>query len=113
MKLEAVRKFALSLPEVTEEPHHDYGSFRVRGKIFVTFPLDGGHVHVFLADQEREAALSMNAEIVEKLVWGGRVVGVRVSLAAARPSAVKSMLHQAWVHKAPKAVQSKCKLAVG
>ena len=29
-----VRKLALSLPESTEQPHHDMTSFRVRGKIF-------------------------------------------------------------------------------
>lgn len=27
VKLSAVRKFAMSLPDVTDEPHHDYGSF--------------------------------------------------------------------------------------
>ncbi|WP_373521816.1 MmcQ/YjbR family DNA-binding protein [Aquiflexum sp.] len=32
-----VRSFALSLPEVTEEPHFEKTSFRVKKKIFVTF----------------------------------------------------------------------------
>ena len=40
MKLQAVRKHAMSLEAVTEEPHHTYSSFRVRGKIFVTVPPD-------------------------------------------------------------------------
>jgi hypothetical protein len=31
-----VRRLALSLPETTEEPHHDMTSFRVGGKIFAT-----------------------------------------------------------------------------
>jgi hypothetical protein len=34
MTLSQVRRFALSLPETTEEPHFDRTSFRVRGKIF-------------------------------------------------------------------------------
>jgi hypothetical protein len=112
MRLDAVRKIALSLPEVTEEPHHEYGSFRVKGKIFVTFPPQGERIHFFLADQEREVALSLNPEFVEKLLWGGKVVGVRVNLARAKPSSVKTMLEQAWLNKAPKAVQAKYKRAV-
>jgi hypothetical protein len=36
MKIDTVRKYALSLEAVTEEPHHNYSSFRVRSKIFVT-----------------------------------------------------------------------------
>lgn len=31
MKLDTVRRFALSLPEVVEAPHFDYGSLRLRG----------------------------------------------------------------------------------
>ena len=31
MKLDTVRRYALSLPEVVEAPHFDHGSFRLRG----------------------------------------------------------------------------------
>ena len=34
MKFQTVRRHALAMEAVTEEPHHDFGSFRVRGKIF-------------------------------------------------------------------------------
>lgn len=80
MKIEALRKFAMSLPAVTAEPHHNYISFRVGGKIFVTVPPEGTHVYIFVSEQERELALSMSPEFVEKLLWGGRVVGNRVPL---------------------------------
>lgn len=46
---EQARRFALSLPEATEEPHFDKASFRVRGRIFATVPPDGQHLHVFVA----------------------------------------------------------------
>jgi hypothetical protein len=36
--LAEARRLALALPEVTEQPHFDMASFRVRGKIFVTVP---------------------------------------------------------------------------
>ena len=39
--LDQLRTLALSLPEVTEEPHFEKTSFRVRKKIFATY--DGGH----------------------------------------------------------------------
>jgi hypothetical protein len=73
---------ALSLEAVTEEPHHHFSSFRVRGKIFVTIPPGEEFLHVFVDDQAREVALALYSEFIEKLLWGGKVVGVRVSLKA-------------------------------
>lgn len=105
MKLAAIRRYALSLPEVTEEPHHQYGSFRVRGRIFVTFPPEQEHLHVFVAEEERELAVAMYGEFTEKLLWGGKVVGVRVALESATPAAVKNLVLQAWVNKAPKSLR--------
>ena len=104
MKFAAVRTFALSLPEVTEEPHHHYGSFRVRGRIFVTVPPDREFIHVFLAELHRERALALHPQFVEKLLWGGKVVGVRIALGTAAATAVKEVLRQAWENKAPKSL---------
>lgn len=104
MKLAVVRKLALSLPEVTEEPHHRLGSFRVRGKIFVTFPTDEEHLHVFVSEADRETVLTTHPQFVEPLLWGKKVVGVRVWLANAVPSVVKDLVARAWQNKAPKAL---------
>ena len=81
MKLAQVRKYALSLPEVTEEPHFDRTSFRVRGKIFVTARPAETHIHVFVPEEHREPALALHPGQVSKLLWGGKVVGLRVELA--------------------------------
>jgi hypothetical protein len=54
--LEHARRFALSLPEATEEPHFDKASFRVCGKIFATVPPDEAHLHVFV--DELQVAVS-------------------------------------------------------
>lgn len=102
MQLATLRKFALSLPEVTEEPHHDFGSFRVRGKIFVTVPPGDEFIHVFAPEPVREQALALYPSFVEKLLWGGKVLGVRVKLSDAEPAVVKSLVREAWQHKAPK-----------
>lgn len=104
MKIEAVRKFALSLPEAAEAPHFEYSSFRVRGKIFATVPPDGRHLHIFVGDEDREPALELHGDFTSKLLWGGKVVGLRVVLARAEPGVVKALLRQAWRRKAPKAL---------
>ncbi len=107
MKIAQVRRFALGLPEATEEPHFHYSSFRVRGRIFATVPPDGEHLHVFVADAEREVALELDPEFLEKLHWGKRVVGVRVTLARAKAPVVTRLLAQAWARKARAALRLK------
>jgi len=81
---------------VTEEPHHNYSSFRVRGKIFATIPPEEEFIHVFVAEEDREPALAMYPDFIEKLLWGAKVVGLRVSLATAKPAVVKSLLAKAY-----------------
>lgn len=107
MKIDAVRRFALALPDVTEEPHHQFSSFRIKGRIFVTVPPDETHIHLFVDEDSREAALAMYPEFLEKLLWGGKVAGLRARLAGAKPDAIQSLVKQAWQHKAPKASSSR------
>lgn len=102
MDLKAIRSQALSLPEVTEEPHFDLASFRVRGKIFITVPPAETHLHLFVSEQERELALALYPEFIEKLMWGQRVAGLRLTLSKARPAVVRSLVRKAWENKSPK-----------
>jgi hypothetical protein len=104
VKLEAARRIALALPEAAEAPHFDYTSFRVRGKIFATSPPGGEFLHVFVGDEERERVLELHPDFVEKLWWGKKVVGVRVTMAKAASPIVKALLESAWRRKAPKAL---------
>jgi hypothetical protein len=101
MKIDAARRLALQLPGCIEAPHHQTTSFRVNGKIFATAPPTRDTLHVFIGDDERERALALAPGVVDKLMWGGKVVGVRVMLAQARPSLVRELLAQAWRRKAP------------
>lgn len=102
--LAAVRKFALSLPETTEEPHFDFASFRVRGKIFVTAPPDGQHIHIFVTEEQREQALALHPGCLEKLWWGKSVRGLRMKLEAASAAVMQQLVRMAWEHRAPKAL---------
>jgi YjbR len=96
VKIDSVRTHAMSLEAVTEAPHHDYSSFRVRGKIFVTVAPDDEVIHVFVGEEDREPALALYPNFTEKLLWGGKVVGLRIALAAANPSAVKALIFKAY-----------------
>ncbi len=102
MKMQSVRRFALSLDEVTEAPHHAYASFRVRGRIFVTVPPGEDAIHVFVEEADREQALAMYPGWAEKLLWGGKVRGLRIALASAEPAAVKALVRKACETRAGK-----------
>lgn len=97
----------MSLPEATEEPHFASTSFRVNGKIFATAPPGGAYLHVFVTEEERELALVMEPEFLEKLFWGGKVRGLRVVLPRAKQKVVAELLMRAWSRKAPKKLVSK------
>jgi len=102
VKLAAVRKFAMALPDVTEEPHFDMTSFRARGKIFVTAPPDEAHVHVFVDDALRGPAVAAHPGVIEPLLWGGKVRGLRIALASAEREVVENLVRAAWEEKSRK-----------
>lgn len=106
MKLDSVRKFALSLPQATEDPHFHFSSFRVRGKIFATVPPEEKHLHIFVGETEREIFTQSQPRAYEKLLWGKKVIGLRVTLANAKAADVKDLLRKAWELKAPKSLRN-------
>ncbi len=67
MKLAEVRRFAVSLPEATEEPHFDLTSFRVKGKIFATVPPEEKHLHVFVDGPALDMLPAAQPKAYEKL----------------------------------------------
>lgn len=106
VQLDEVRMLALGLPDTAEEPHHDFGSFRPRGKIFVTIPPGGEFAHIFLPDHEREVALAINPESLEPVPWGSKVLGVRARLRLARKATVLERVRKACTYKAAVAPRS-------
>jgi len=99
MKAGAVREFALSLPDATEEPHFHFASFRIGGKIFATMPPSDRLLHVFAPEEERIAAIAQDPEVYEELNWGKRMVGVRIVLERADQQLVEGLLRAAYDSK--------------
>ena len=99
--LDSARAFALSLPGSTEEPHFEASSFRVRGKIFATVPPDDEHLHVFVGEEEVRAAVAADPAAFEPLLWGQRLRGLRIRLAAASQPRVAELLEESWRRRAP------------
>jgi hypothetical protein len=99
--LDSARAFALSLPGSTEEPHFDMSSFRVRGRIFATVPPDDEHLHVFVAEGEVHAAVAEDPAAFEPLLWGQRLRGLRIRIAAAPDHRVAELLEESWRRRAP------------
>lgn len=106
MRLDTARRFALSLPETTEEPHFDLSSFRVKGKIFCTVPPAGKTLHVHVDPDECRALIEQDPDAFEEIIWGTRVAPdwLRVKLPAADRAVVCELLEEAWRRKAPKRV---------
>jgi hypothetical protein len=101
VRIDAVRRFALSLPGVTEAPHFEKSSFRVAGRIFATVPPGGRYLHVFVDADERDRMSAAAPDAYEKLWWGKKVVGLRVTLPLARSQDVKGLVRSAWLQRAP------------
>lgn len=77
--------------------HFAYG-----GEDFCHGPAVREVIHVFVTEEDRETALALYSDFLEKLRWGGKVVGLRVTLASAQPAVVKSLVSKAYetrVHK--------------
>jgi hypothetical protein len=99
--LEDARRFALGLPEATEQDHHGMGSFRVRGKIFATVP-DNTHIRVMVDEDEIRNVAAANPHSCEEFYWGARLAALVVNLRRVRKVLVEELLTDAWLRKAPR-----------
>lgn len=99
MTLADVRDLAMDLRGSTESPHHRYTSFRVRGRIYATAPVEGGSLHVFVDEEDRERMVRIDPAAYEKLGWGRKTVGLRVDLDKAQREEVRALLRAAWQRK--------------
>jgi uncharacterized protein YdhG (YjbR/CyaY superfamily) len=108
-----VRRQALALAAATEAPHCGHASFRVRGRIFATVPPDGEHLHVLVAQDERDRALAPHPQCMERLLRGGRVLGLRIHLPKAPLQLVKGLLDAAHAACAARDAPARRQLPAG
>ena len=99
MLLADVRRMAMALLGTTESPHHHYTSFRVRGRIYATARVEGGTLHVFVDEEDRDRMVRLYPKAYERLGWGRKVVGLRVNLERAQDENVRGLLRAAWQRK--------------
>lgn len=99
MTLQEARDLAMNLHGSTESPHHRYTSFRVRGRIYATAPVEGGFLHVFVDEQDRDRMVRLQPGAYETLGWGRKLVGLRIDLGRAQPEDVEALLRIAWRRK--------------
>lgn len=72
MKLDQLREMALAFPEVTEEPHFEKISFRVKKKIFATYDERLKRVSVKLSEVDQSVFCSGDQTFIFPVVikWG-------------------------------------------
>jgi hypothetical protein len=97
-----VRDVAMSLHGSTESPHHQYTSFRLRGRIYATAPRTGGSLNVFVDEADRQRMVALDPATYAVLGWGRKVVGLRVDLSTASRENVAALLRMAWQRKQAK-----------
>jgi hypothetical protein len=98
------RRIALSLPEAEEQEHMNHPDFRVRGKIFATFP-SADETRGMVKFTPQQQALFVHAEptvfVPVKGGWGRRGA-TTVILEAADETTVRNALIAAYCNVAPK-----------
>jgi hypothetical protein len=99
----ALRRFALSLPEAHEEPHFERTSFRVKKKIFTTMTPDGEQamVRVSAPDLVNELLAKHPDVFFSHGTWTIRNGALGVRLAHVDQALMQELVRQAWKDIAP------------
>ena len=107
MDLDDALAVLLTLPGVTEADHHGRRSFRVGGgKVVATVPGDGV-LNVMVGEDLARAVTAGDAAGISPLLWGQKLSGVRVELAAVDPGVLDELVEDAWRRRAPKALRQR------
>ncbi len=72
ISIHTLRKLALSFPEVTEEPHFEKTSFRIKKKIFVTYDEPNHRACVKLSEIDQDVFSTADKSIIYPVdnKWG-------------------------------------------
>ncbi|MBL0154213.1 MAG: MmcQ/YjbR family DNA-binding protein [Chitinophagaceae bacterium] len=109
--LEILRKTALSFPEVTEEPHFEKISFRVKKKIFATYDSKLKRACVKLSEIDQNVFSSADKNIIFPLdnKWG-RQGWTLIEMPRVRKSLFIDALTTAYCEVAPAKLAEQIKM---
>ena len=75
----------------------------MRGRIYATAPVEGGSLHVFLDEEDRDRMIRLQPGAYEKLGLGPEIVGLRVDLERARTGRRRCTPARSLAAQAPEA----------
>jgi hypothetical protein len=107
-----VRRIALELPHAVEMPHRRSPSFRVEMRIFCTLPPDAPHAVVKLDREDQLNMLEGHPEAVKPARLYAHHGWTYLVLAVLDEDLLRSLLHLAWTHVAPKRMGKASRLAM-
>lgn len=99
---DVVRRLVFALPDVVEQDHHGFPSFRVAGHIFATMPTPD-RLRAMLDEHGIRSAAATWPHVCQELYWGKRLACVEIDLANAEETLVRDLLAEAWEHASPPA----------
>ncbi|MDX2356616.1 MmcQ/YjbR family DNA-binding protein [Dietzia sp. PP-33] len=92
------RRLALELPGATEQDHHGFPSFRVRGRIFATLPATD-RLRAMLDAPGIRTAAAEHPDVCAEFYWGKRLACVEIDLPRADTELIRELLADAWEHR--------------
>jgi hypothetical protein len=100
--LDQLRTLALAFPEVTEEPHFEKVSFRVKKKIFATYNAKENRACIKLSEIEQDVFSSADKSIIYAVPnkWG-KQGWTLINLQKVHPDLFKDALTTAYCEVAP------------
>lgn len=105
---DVVREWALSFPEVTEEPHFEKTSFRIRKKIFATYNSEKHLLTVKLSAEDQDVFSAADRSIIFPVDnrWG--LQGwTSIDLHRVHPELLRDALTTAYCQVAPRKLAEK------
>ncbi len=108
VSIDNFRKMALSLPEVTEQPHFHLASFRIKNKIFATLNTAEKKAMLKLTLVEQSVFSDIDRNIIYPVPGGwGKQGATFIELTKVKKDIFKDALESAWRNTAPKTLLKK------
>lgn len=103
MNFEDIKNIALDLPETAEAPHFEKTSFRVKGRIFLTFDAPKNQICVKLAPKEQDLFCLFDKAIIFPVPnkWG-KQGWTLADINHVPEEMIKDLIYAAYTTVAPK-----------